>query len=217
MPTLGARARWKLRKRSLDRASRHLYEWGAWGKTHWLGAKVAKNPLDLWVMQEIVAETRPDVIVETGTYRGGSALFFASLCDLLGHGQVVSVDLQELRDDYPTHDRVTYLGGRSSTDPAVVDEVAGLARDRRTMVILDSDHSMTHVAAELAAYAPFVAVGCYLIVEDTNVDDVRPDLPPGPLPAIDAFLASTPGFVVDAEREKWVITFNPRGYLKRVA
>jgi cephalosporin hydroxylase len=85
------------------------------------------------------------------------------------------------------------------------------------MVILDSDHSEAHVAGELAAYAPLVAVGSYLIVEDTNVDEVRPDLPAGPLPAIERFLASTPGFVVDAEREKWVITFNPRGYLKRVA
>jgi cephalosporin hydroxylase len=74
-----------------------------------------------------------------------------------------------------------------------------------------------HVAAELAAYAPLVSVGCYLIVEDTNVDDVRPDLPTGPLIAIDEFLSGTSDFVVDNEREKWVITFNPGGYLKRVA
>ena len=217
MPTLRARARWKLRKRSLDRASRLLYEWGTWGNTHWLGAKVAKNPLDLWVMQEIVVETKPDLIVETGTYRGGSALYFASLCDLLDHGEVISIDLEEVRPDYPQHARITYLGGRSSIDPAVVSEVTERARGGRAMVILDSDHSEAHVAGELAAYAPLVAVGSYLIVEDTNVDEVRPDLPAGPLPAIERFLARTPGFVVDAEREKWVITFNPRGYLKRVA
>jgi cephalosporin hydroxylase len=157
------------------------------------------------------------VIVETGTYRGGSALYFASLCDLLGAGEVISVDIEPARDDYPTHPRITYLAGRSSTDADVVEEVRRRTRDRRAMVVLDSDHSAEHVAAELAAYAPVVSVGCYLIVEDTNVDDVRPDLPTGPLVAIDEFLSRTRDFVVDSEREKWVITFNPGGYLKRVA
>jgi cephalosporin hydroxylase len=217
MPGLRERAAWRLNKRRLERASRLVYEWGAWGDTRWLDATVAKNPLDLWVMQEIIAETRPEVIVETGTYRGGSALFFASLCDLLGSGEVISVDIERARDDYPAHDRIMYLAGRSSTDADVVEEVRARVRDRRAMVVLDSDHSAEHVAAELAAYAPLVGVGCYLIVEDTNVDDVRPDLPTGPLVAIEAFLARTKGFVVDGAREKWVITFNPGGYLKRVA
>jgi cephalosporin hydroxylase len=217
MPGLRERAAWRLNKRRLERASRLVYEWGTWGNTRWLDATVAKNPLDLWVMQEIIAETKPDVIVETGTYRGGSALYFASLCDLLGAGEVISVDIEPARDDYPTHPRITYLAGRSSTDADVVEEVRRRTRDRRAMVVLDSDHSAEHVAAELAAYAPVVSVGCYLIVEDTNVDDVRPDLPTGPLVAIDEFLSGTSDFVVDSEREKWVITFNPGGYLKRVA
>ena len=90
---------------------------------HGSGAQALKNPLDLWVYQEIVYETRPELIVETGTYRGGSALYLASLCDLMGHGEVVSIDVEPMRDDYPAHPRVTYLAGRSSTDPAVVEEV----------------------------------------------------------------------------------------------
>ncbi len=163
-----------------------------------------------------MVETRPELIVETGTYRGGSAFFLASICDLLGAGEVVSIDIEPLRDDYPAHPRVTYLGGRSSTDPEVVAEVRGRAREKRTLVVLDSDHSQAHVEAELAAYADLVPVGCYLIVEDSNIGQIRKDLLPGPLEAIDVFLAGTDAFEIDRSREKFLITFNPSGYLRRV-
>ncbi len=105
-----------------------LYLSDAWTEATWLGAQALKNPLDLWVYQEIMAETRPELVVETGTYRGGSAFFLASICDLLGAGEVVSIDVEPVRDDYPAHPRITYLGGRSSTDP---DVVAERARTRR--------------------------------------------------------------------------------------
>ena len=180
------------------------------------GAQALKNPLDLWVYQEIMAETRPELIVETGTYRGGSALFLASMCNLLGHGEVVSIDVEPLGDDYPQHPRLTYLGGRSSTDPGVVDEVRERADGCNTLVILDSDHSQPHVEAELAAYAPLVPVGCYVIVEDSNIGRIRKDLLPGPLEAIETFLAATDEFEIDREREKFLVTFNPSGYLRRV-
>ena len=84
------------------------------------------------------------------------------------------------------------------------------------LVILDSDHSQAHVEAELAAYAPLVPVGCYLIVEDSNIGQIRKDLMPGPLEAIETFLAQADDFAVDREREKFLITFNPSGYLRRV-
>jgi cephalosporin hydroxylase len=185
-------------------------------RTTWLGTLALKNPLDLWVYQEIMFETRPDLVLETGTYRGGSALYLASMFDLLGAGEVVSIDVEPLRDDYPSHPRITYLGGRSSTDPDVVEEVRARAEGRRTLVVLDSNHSQAHVAAELDAFAPLVSVGCYLIVEDSNIGRIRKDLMPGPLQAIDAFLEQTDEFEVDREREKFLITFNPSGYLRRV-
>ena len=163
-----------------------------------------------------MAETRPDVVVETGTYRGGSAHFLASVCDLLGSGEVVSIDIEPLREDYPEHPRITYLAGRSSTDPDVLAEVRERVEGRRTLIVLDSDHSQAHVDAELEAYAPLVPVGCYLIVEDSNIGQIRPDLMPGPLQSIETFLASRSDFVIDREREKFLLTFNPSGYLKRV-
>ena len=206
----------RLDRASVERAHDVLYESDAWTKATWLGAQALKNPLDLWVYQEIMAETRPELIVETGTYRGGSALFLASMCDLLGAGEVVSIDIEPLREDYPQHPRVTYLGGRSSTDPDVVAEVRERAAGRKTLVILDSDHSQGHVEAELAVYAPLVPVGCQLIVEDSNIGRIRKDLMPGPLEAIETFLAGSDAFEIDREREKFLITFNPSGYLHRV-
>ena len=207
--------------RTLDRAAvgrAHdvLYESDAWTEARWLGAQALKNPLDLWVYQEIVVDTQPELIVETGTYRGGSALYLASLCDLVARGEVVSIDVEPTRDDYPVHPRITYLGGRSSTDPDVVEEVRERAAGRPILLILDSDHSQGHVEAELAAYASMVPVGCYVIVEDSNIGRIRKDLMPGPLEAIDTFLASTDEFEIDRTREKFLITFNPSGYLKRV-
>ena len=205
-----------LDRRAISRAHDVFYESDAWTKATWLGAQALKNPLDLWVYQEILHETRPELIVETGTYRGGSALFLASICDLLGVGEIVSIDIEPLREDYPEHPRITYVGGRSSTDPEVVAEVSARADGCPTLVVLDSDHSQAHVEAELAAYAPIVPVGCYVIVEDSNIGQIRQDLLPGPLEAIEAFLTRNDDFVVDRGREKFLITFNPRGYLRRV-
>jgi cephalosporin hydroxylase len=206
----------RLDRASVSRAHDVLYESDAWTRARWLGAQALKNPLDLWVYQEIMAESRPALVVETGTYRGGSALFLASICELLDLGEVVSIDVEPVRDDYPEHPRITYLGGRSSTDPHVVAEVRERAAGRNVLVILDSDHSQAHVEAELEVYAPLVPVGCYLIVEDSNIGRIRKDLMPGPLEAIETFLARSDSFEIDREREKFLITFNPSGYLRRV-
>ena len=206
----------RLDRAAVSRAHDVLYLSDAWTETSWLGAQALKNPLDLWVYQEIIVEQRPELIVETGTYRGGSAFYLASICDLVGVGEVVSIDVEPLRDDYPAHPRITYLGGKSSTDPDVVAQVRGRAKGKRVLVVLDSDHSQAHVEAELAAYAPLVQVGGYVIVEDSNIGQIRKDLLPGPLQAIEAFLARTDEFEVDRSREKFLITQNPSGYLRRV-
>ena len=210
------RAGRRLDRAAISRAHDVLYESDAWTKATWLGSQALKNPLDLWVYQEIVADTLPELIVETGTWRGGSALYLASICDLLGSGDIVSIDVAPMRDDYPPHPRITYLAGRSSTDPEVVADVRARGEGRRTLVILDSDHSQAHVEAELEAYAPLVPIGCYLVVEDSNIGQIRKDLLPGPLEAVEGFLSRTDEFEIDLAREKFLITFNPSGYLRRV-
>jgi cephalosporin hydroxylase len=182
----------------------------------WFGYRTMKSPMDMWMYQEILTETKPDLIVECGTAFGGSSLFLASLLDLLGRGEVVTIDI-EARPGQPSHPRIRRLIG-SSIDPGIVDEVRRRAAGRRTMVILDSDHSAAHVGAELEAYRGLVSPGCYLIVEDTNVNGhpVVPEHGPGPMEAVDAFLAGAPEFVADRERERFMLTLNPRGYLRRV-
>jgi cephalosporin hydroxylase len=189
-----------------------------WENTRWLGHRIQKFPGDVWVYQEILAELRPDWIVETGTNWGGSAYYLASICDLLGNGRVVSVDL-DAKPDLPQHERITYLAG-SSTAPDIVQRVSAMTDGSQTvLVILDSDHSYEHVTDELRAYCNLVTRGSYLIVEDTNIagHPVLRGLQRGPYEAVGDFLSRDPRFERDLSREKFMMTFNPGGYLKRIA
>jgi cephalosporin hydroxylase len=192
---------------------------GTWKNTYWLGTPVRKCPLDLWLFQEILVAVRPDLIVETGTGRGGSAVFMASICDMLQNGQVVTIDVTD-RSDRPAHDRVTYLHG-SSTAPEILAEVESIVRQRSdsptVMVVLDAAHNAEHVLEELRLYHQLVSPGSYLIVEDTNVNGnpVEPGFGPGPSEAIETFLSENDAFFVDTDMEKFHLTFNPGGFLQR--
>lgn len=184
--------------------------------TYWLGVPTLKLPFDLWMCQELVHRLRPAFLVETGTYHGGSALFFASLFDLMGHGHVLTIDVTH-RPDRPAHNRVTYLKG-SSTDRQTVEAVrTRIGTGSPVMVVLDSDHTAPHVARELELYSPLVTEDSYLVVKDTNLNGhpVRPGFGPGPGEATRAFLASGSHFDVDTECEKFILTYKPGGYRRR--
>lgn len=191
----------------------------SWAESKWLGVRVLKTPQDLWTYQEIITETRPDLIVETGTFKGGSALFLATICDGVGNGRVVSVDINRGHgSSLPAHPRFLFLEG-SSTDPQTVERIrAEIATGSRVMAILDSAHSQDHVIAELRAYGPLVTPGCYLVVEDTNLNGhpVAPAYGPGPMEAVREFLAEGAPFEVDRSRERFLVTFHPGGFLRRV-
>ncbi len=184
---------------------------------HWFGHEMLKSPNDLWVYQEIIAELKPDWIIESGTYRGGSALYLASILDLLGHGQVLTIDPHDY-DHRPEHPRIHYLKG-SSTDATIVDSVKDFVSRQRCLVILDGDHSRDHVLNELELYQQFVGPGDYMIVEDSCVNGhpVFRRHGPGPMEAIQSFLQSTDHFEPDTQRERFLFTQNPNGFLKRVA
>lgn len=189
-----------------------------WLNTRWLGVTVEKLPLDLWIYQEILFETRPDLIIETGTRHGGSAYFLATVCDLLNQGRIVTIDV-DAAPPRPQHPRIEYLGG-SSTDPTIVRRVKQAAREcESVLVILDSDHSRQHVLDELKLYGPLVSPGNYLIVEDINLNGhpVYPEHGPGPMEALEEFLAGNDDFSVDSNREKFLVSFNPRDYLRKKA
>jgi cephalosporin hydroxylase len=188
-----------------------------WKDTWYRGVRTYKCPTDMWIYMELIDQLEPGLVIETGTYRGGSALYIADRLETIGAGNVVTVDVNEPPNP-PAHPRLTYLTG-SSTDPAIVEKIAAMAPEGQpVLVILDSDHSQAHVAAELEAYAPLVPVGSYLIVEDTNVNGhpAAPDFGPGPMEAVWDFLATDPGFEVDTRCERYFLTQNPSGYLRRV-
>jgi cephalosporin hydroxylase len=188
-----------------------------WCNTWWRGVQIWKCPLDLWIYQEIIAETRPDLIIETGTALGGSSLYLADICSMLGNGRVITVDT-EWPERMHRDPRITYIR-RSSVDPATVSAIKNaIGPHDRVMVILDSEHNFSHVLAELRAYGPLVTPGSYLIAEDGNVNGhpVLRGFGPGPAEAVKTFLAEDSTFVEDSSREKFLLTFNPGGYLRRL-
>lgn len=169
--------------------------------TYWLGVWIEKNPLDMIILQEIIFEKRPDVIIECGTYKGGSAYYMAHLMDLMNiNGKIITID----RDVYerPTHPKIEYI----HADCLTAEIPKG---GTKTMVILDCDHSANHVYAELEKFSKYVTPGQYLIVEDTVVSDKAN----GPAGAVQRFLSSNKNFRVDKSREKYGVTCNPGGYL----
>ena len=188
-----------------------------WKNTYFLGVPVWKNPLDLWLYQELLHEVRPDVLVEAGTKFGGSAYYFARLFDLLDHGEVVTLDVKP-QPNRPRHPRITYVTG-SSVDPAVVEEVDALIAGRRALVVLDSAHRRDHVLEELRIWSSRVPVGSYVVVEDTHADGhpVTTGFGPGPWDAVDLFLAENDAFEIDTSKHKFFFTWNRRGYLRRVS
>jgi cephalosporin hydroxylase len=184
--------------------------------SRWLGTQLLKYPTDLFVYQELLAELRPALIIETGTWRGGSAVFLATVCDAIGHGNVVSIDVAA-EAPLPEHPRVTYLS-ESSVDSAVRDRVmAEHAGVDPVLVILDSDHGKDHVLAELRLWSEVVTPGSYLVVEDTNLNGhpVAPTWGPGPMEAVLEFLGENPEFSPDPVRQRLMLSANPRGFLRR--
>lgn len=187
-----------------------------WENTYWFGVKTRKIPFDLWVYQEILHEIRPDVILECGTDNGGSAYYLASLCELLGKGKVITIDINR-KPNLPQHQRITYLNG-SSVDTEMVKNVKNMILPTdKVLVILDSDHSKKHVLAEMKAYHELVSQGSYLIVEDSNMNNhpVGRYHGEGPMEALEEFLKTNTGFEIDSSREKYFVSFNPKGYLKK--
>jgi len=191
-------------------------EGGTWQNTRWMGVPILKCPLDLWIYQEIIFEIKPEIIIECGTFNGGSALFLAHLCDIIRHGEIVSIDIEE-RSGRPQHSRISYWVG-SSISEQIIERVRQKVSGRSpVLVILDSDHSANHVIQELRLYSPLVTPGSYVIVEDTNINGhpVVPDFGPGPMEAVQAFLSENSSFSVSTDCEKFFFSFNPSGYLKR--
>jgi cephalosporin hydroxylase len=202
----------------------------------WFGLPILQLPEDLIRLQEVIFQLKPQVIVETGVYQGGSMLFYASLLEAMGQGRVIGIDLhippsvRQAIESNPLGARVSLIEA-GSTDTATLDLVKqAIGPGGPVMVMLDSDHSKQHVAAELEAYAPLVTKGSWLVVADGYVKDVW-DLPraekewktDNPFEAAREFALRHPEFV--QATPKWVcnespltenITYFPGGWFQRL-
>ena len=207
---------------AVDRFHKLFYDSGIWVTTKWLGVPTGQNPNDAWIHQEIIVSTKPDFIVEAGTLFGGSAALWATILQQVNpDGRVITIDIKDQASaakNLPiVKDKVDFLIG-SSVDRAIVEEVTKRVKGKKVLVILDSDHSKAHVLAEMKAYAPLVSKDSYLIVQDTNVNGhpVLEKFGPGPMEAVNEFLATNDEFHRDREAERLMFTMHPKGYLKKI-
>lgn len=184
----------------------------------WLGHNILKSPFDCWIYQEIIYRVRPDFILELGVMFGGASHFYASVCDMIGKGTVIGVDLSFDKVKSIDNNRIHYIKG-SSTSREVFDQVRDLVEGKSVMVIADSNHEKNHVLDELHLYSQFIPKGSYYIAEDTLNDVMHwhPVPNEGPQEAVREFLMENSSFVPDIRyAERYIMTLNPLGYLLRV-
>src|SRR6185503_2458179 len=205
------------------------HELGIWGNLYYMGIRIQKNPMDLYMMQQLIFDVRPDYIIEAGTAYGGSAIYWAHMLEGMGldDSKVLTVDItryEEEAEKLPLWKKHVEFFLGSSTDPAIVEKIRQRVAGKKVLVVLDSNHAAAHVFDELTAYAPMVSKDSYIVVEDTNLDALPlPDLKyvegngGGPMAAVNKYLAGEGAgkFEQDLLRENFVLTFNPGGWLKR--
>jgi cephalosporin hydroxylase len=219
----------ELRKKSIEwmlHADKYKYTYNY----SWMGRPIIKYPNDILILQEIIWKIKPDYIIETGIAHGGSVIFSASMLKLIGHGEVIAVDIdirKHNRDEiekHPMSSLITMIEG-SSVDAKIVDAIADKVKGKKVLVCLDSLHTHDHVLKELQMYSGMVSMGSYIVCPDTFIEKFpegyyknRPwDVGNNPMTALKAFLKQNDQFVIDKEiDDKLMITEGFDGYLRRV-
>ena len=201
----------------------------------WLGRPIIQLPDDMLRIQEAIWQVQPDVILETGIAHGGSLIFYASLMEMIGKGRVIGLDI-DIRahnrtaiEAHPMTRRITMIEGSSISDTTVAQVKSLIKPTDKVMLILDSNHSRDHVAAELAAYADLVTPGSYILSQDGVMQLVAgsPRAPAdwatdNPITAVNAFLAANPDFELshpprpfDETLDTPECSHHPIGWLRR--
>ncbi|MFA4971569.1 MAG: CmcI family methyltransferase [bacterium] len=180
------------------------------------GVVALKNPFDLWTYREIMYELRPNAVVELGVSRGGATLWLADTCQSIGKGFVVGVDksFAMLHETVPRHPRIKLVQGDVI---ARFGDVKKLCSGAETVLVIeDTAHTYEHTLSVMRTYGDVVTCGSYLIVEDTICHHgLNVGHSPGPYEAVAAFLAENKKFASDRDRERFCVTWNPTGFLKR--
>ena len=196
----------------------------------WLGIPIIQFPNDIVAMQELIWKVRPDVIVETGVAHGGSAIFYASILELIGKGKVIGIDVEIRKynrvaiNSHFLSKRIHLIEG-SSIDVNIFEQVSNMInKDDKVLVAFDSNHSYQHVLSEMELYSKLVSEGSYMVVMD-GAQGLVWDIPNGksewkndnPLKTIEEFMEKYSGWEVDHFYNRFKITSNPKGFLKRVS
>lgn len=216
-----------LRERIEDRVlirkfNKIYYDAGLFDQMTWLGIRSMQNPCDNWVMQEIITEVKPDFIIETGTAFGGTTLFYATVLSQINkEGKVLTMDVVPQFDQAAQfkvfQEHVEFIQG-SAASAEMVEKITQRVKGKKVLITLDSKHTKENALEEMKRYAPLVSIGSYLVVQDTNTDGhgLVPGFGPGPFAALEEFLKGDKNFIIDHAREKFLLTFYPSGYLKRI-
>jgi len=193
------------------------------GMIKWLGVPIYQNPCDMVMFQEVIWNTEPTIIIETGSCYGGGAWFCASILEKMNKkARVISIDSQIDFKPQCKHPQITFFKGLSCDEKTIKYVKSQIKTADRVMVILDSDHSMKSVLAEMNAYGDMVTPDCFMVVCDTNLGGnpiVLLDVPKtekGPHGAVEKYLKTHKEFVIDLGRERFYLTFFPDGWLKKV-
>ncbi|MCI1266880.1 MAG: cephalosporin hydroxylase family protein [Saprospiraceae bacterium] len=197
----------------------------------WMGIPIIQFPQDMIAMQEIIWDLKPDLIIETGIAHGGSIIFYASILELIGKGEMLGIDI-DIRahnlvriNEHPMSKRIKMIQG-SSIDVDIVNEVAKIAKDKSVVLVcLDSNHTHEHVLAELNLYQQFVTKGSYIVVFDTIIEDMPKgmydrswDQGNNAKTATWEFLKNNQSFVIDDGIDSKLLVSNvPQGFLKRIS
>lgn len=198
----------------------------------WMGRPIIQYPQDMIIMQELIWEIKPDLIIETGIAHGGSLIYYASIMELIGNGEVLGIDIDIRKhnkleiEKHPMFKRIKMIEG-SSVSEETVEAVRKFAEGKKKILVcLDSNHTHEHVLHELQFYAPFVSLNSYIVVFDTIVEDLpegyfsqeRPwGISNNPKTAVYEFLKTSKNFEIDRSIDnKVLISVAPEGYLKRV-
>jgi cephalosporin hydroxylase len=198
----------------------------------WMGRPIIQYPQDMVAMQEILWQVKPDLIIETGIAHGGSLIYYASILELIGKGEVLGIDIdirqhnKSAIEEHPMFHRIKMLEG-SSVSPDMAEQVKKHAAGKETILVcLDSNHTHEHVLQELNLYAPLVSLNSYMVVFDTVVEDLPSGLVPenrpwgvsdNPKTAVYEFLKNNSNFEIDTTiNNKLLISVAPDGYLKRI-
>ena len=195
----------------------------------WMGMPIIQLTNDIMMMQELIWQLKPDVIVECGVAHGGSTVFYASLFELMKtDGMVIGVDVdirehnRKAIEAHSMSNRITLIEG-SSVDLSIVEQVKALIKNKtNVLVILDSNHTTEHVFEELKLYSPMVQKNSYIVAMDgaqawvADIPSARPHWKEShPLKAIELFLEQDKSFSIDEKYTRLKVTANPNGFLKR--